>query len=108
MSMHKIPLSTLEQEGLEKHHLSVGKPSKLSDCFRFGMSWAKSHTALDIQDLVDTLTYKQQEALLTELMKRNRIAVHTENNETTYDVTDVYDNSSNGGEDILTILLVSN
>lgn len=38
--MHKIPLTDLEHEGLIKHHLPVGKPSQLSDCFRAGVQWA--------------------------------------------------------------------
>lgn len=40
MSMHKIPLTPLEREGLERHHLPIGTPSQLSDCFRAGMDWA--------------------------------------------------------------------
>lgn len=40
MSMHKVPLTKLEHEGLIAHHLRVGKPSQLSDCFRFGVAWA--------------------------------------------------------------------
>lgn len=38
--MHKVPLTKLEQEGLEAHHLPIGKPSQLSDCFRQGIKWA--------------------------------------------------------------------
>lgn len=40
MSMHKVPLTKLEHEGLLAHHLCVGKPSQLSDCFRLGVAWA--------------------------------------------------------------------
>jgi len=43
MSMHKIPLSDLERMGLEKHHLPIGHPSQLSDCFRLGVKWAIDH-----------------------------------------------------------------
>lgn len=39
MSMHKIPLTPLEEEGLKKHHLPIGTPSQLSDAFRHGMAW---------------------------------------------------------------------
>lgn len=39
MSMHKIPLTPVEKEGLERHHLPVGTPSQLSDCFRLGVAW---------------------------------------------------------------------
>lgn len=40
MSMHKIPLTELEEEGLRKHGLDIGKPSQLSDAFRLGIKWA--------------------------------------------------------------------
>lgn len=40
MSMHKIPLTDLEHEGLVKHRLPIGTPSQLSDCFRAGVQWA--------------------------------------------------------------------
>lgn len=40
MSMHKIPLTGLEQSGLEKHCLPTDKPSQLSDCFRLGVQHA--------------------------------------------------------------------
>lgn len=39
MSMHKIPLTPLEEEGLLAHALPIGKPSQLSDCFRQGVAW---------------------------------------------------------------------
>lgn len=42
MSMHKVPLTELEEQGLIKHHLPVGTPSQLSDCFRHGIAWALS------------------------------------------------------------------
>ena len=42
MSMHKVPLSKLEEEGLKLHGLLVGKPSQLSDAFRQGIAWALS------------------------------------------------------------------
>ena len=40
MSIHKIPLTELEQVGLTKHGLPIGKPSQLSDVFRHGVKWA--------------------------------------------------------------------
>lgn len=40
MSMHNIPLTDLEREGLIKHGLSTDSPSQLSDAFRAGMAWA--------------------------------------------------------------------
>lgn len=42
MSMHKLPLSELEEEGLRVHGLSIGTPSQLSDAFRQGIAWALS------------------------------------------------------------------
>lgn len=48
MSMHKIPLTDLEHEGLIKHHLPIGKPSQLSDCFRAGVQWAIRYFNNDI------------------------------------------------------------
>lgn len=43
MSMHKIPLSKLERDGLTKHGLDIGTPSQLSDCFRLGVRFAKDN-----------------------------------------------------------------
>lgn len=41
MSMHKIPLSQLEEDGLRAHGLDIGTPSQLSDVFRHGIAWAQ-------------------------------------------------------------------
>lgn len=49
MSMHKIPLTELEREGLELHHLAIGTPSQLSDCFRIGMNWYKEQAAKELE-----------------------------------------------------------
>jgi len=40
MSMHKIPVTSIEEAGLRAHGLPVGTPSQLSDVFRQGMAWA--------------------------------------------------------------------
>lgn len=40
MSMHKIPLTPLEEEGLRLHGLPAGVPNQRSDTFRQGMAWA--------------------------------------------------------------------
>lgn len=41
MSMHLIPLTKLEQEGLDKHGINPdGLPSQLADVFRHGVAWA--------------------------------------------------------------------
>lgn len=39
MSMHKIPLTDIEREGLKTHGLPIGTPSQLSDVFRHGVKW---------------------------------------------------------------------
>lgn len=39
MSMHRIPLTQIEQEGLRAHGLDIGTPSQLSDVFRQGVAW---------------------------------------------------------------------
>lgn len=44
MSMHKIPLTKLEEDGLRAHGLDIGKPSQLSDVFRQGVAWALAAT----------------------------------------------------------------
>ena len=41
MSMHKIPLTPAETDGLHAHGLqrNIGKPSQLADVFRQGVAW---------------------------------------------------------------------
>lgn len=41
MSMHKIPLTQIEEEGLRNHGLDRGTPSQLSDVFRQGVAWGQ-------------------------------------------------------------------
>lgn len=41
MSMHRIPLSPMEEEGLRAHGLAIGTPSQLADVFRQGVSWGQ-------------------------------------------------------------------
>ena len=41
MSMHKIPLTKIEEDGLQNHGLDIGKPSQLSDAFRQGVAWGQ-------------------------------------------------------------------
>lgn len=48
MSMHKKPLTPLEEEGLRLHHLDIGIPSQLSDSFRNGMAWAQRNSEQDL------------------------------------------------------------
>ena len=42
MSMHKIPLTPIEESGLRAHGLDIGKPSQLSDAFRQGVRYASA------------------------------------------------------------------
>jgi hypothetical protein len=41
MSMHKLPMTEVEREGLLHNNLSIDKPSQLSDAFRLGIKWAE-------------------------------------------------------------------
>ena len=43
MSMHNIPLTDVEREGLKNHGFGrdIGKPSQLADCFRQGVKWGQ-------------------------------------------------------------------
>ena len=46
MSMHKIPLTDVEESGLLAHGLDIGTPSQLSDAFRLGVRWAIKDRAM--------------------------------------------------------------
>lgn len=41
MSMHKTPLTPIEEAGIHAHGLqrNIGKPSQLTDAFRRGVAW---------------------------------------------------------------------
>lgn len=41
MSMHKVPLTPIEEAGLRAHGLDIGTPSQLSDAFRQGVRFAQ-------------------------------------------------------------------
>ena len=45
MSMHKIPLTPIEEAGLRAHGLDIGKPSQLSDAFRQGVRYASAQAS---------------------------------------------------------------
>ena len=51
MSMHKKPLTQLEEEGLRAHGLPIGTPSQLSDVFRHGVAWAAAQDQGEVQRL---------------------------------------------------------
>ena len=59
MSMHKIPLTSMEEDGLRNHRLPIGTPSQLSDCFRQGMAWALSQVSHVVELKVDYLSPQQ-------------------------------------------------
>lgn len=44
MSMHRKPLTPLEESGLRAHGLDIGTPSQLSDAFRQGVRWAQNNS----------------------------------------------------------------
>lgn len=44
MSMHRKPLTPLEESGLRAHGLDIGTPSQLSDAFRQGVRWALNNS----------------------------------------------------------------
>lgn len=50
MSMHKIPLTPLEEEGLRLHRLPIGTPSQRSDTFRQGVAWGIGEAKRLIQE----------------------------------------------------------
>lgn len=56
MSMHKKPLTRLEEEGLRAHGLPIGTPSQLSDVFRHGVAWAAVQDQGEVQKLREALT----------------------------------------------------
>lgn len=60
MSMHKTPLTQLEEDGLRAHGLDIGSPSQLSDVFRHGIKWALEQTA----------TQPEQSGFSPELLQR--------------------------------------
>lgn len=67
MSMHKIPLSPLEEEGLRKHGLKVDAPSQASDCFRQGVAWALSQHSAPLKfPRQESSAFKQAADLLQE------------------------------------------
>jgi hypothetical protein len=61
MSMHRIPLTPIEEAGLKAHGLDIGTPSQLSDVFRQGVAWTLSQQT----GLVEALGAVKQRALAT-------------------------------------------
>lgn len=55
MSMHKKPLTVLEEAGLAAHHLPMGTPSQLADSFRHGVAWALAVASAEPNGLADSI-----------------------------------------------------
>lgn len=53
MSMHRIPLTKLEEDGLRAHGLDIGTPSQLSDVFRQGIKWALDQATKQNSPFID-------------------------------------------------------
>jgi hypothetical protein len=54
MSMHKVPLTKLERDWLEAHHLKIVTPNQLSDCFRSGVKWAEKYYREELEKVWST------------------------------------------------------
>jgi len=52
MSMHKVPLTALEETGLRAHGLPIGEPSQLADCFRNGVAYALTNQPADLNAIL--------------------------------------------------------
>ena len=57
MSMHKIPLTPIEESGLRAHGLDIGKPSQLSDAFRQGVRYASAQLQSQVGEAVEVFAY---------------------------------------------------
>lgn len=53
MSMHKTPLTIIEETGLIAHGMGrdIGKPSQSADVFRAGIAWGLKSTADKIESI---------------------------------------------------------
>lgn len=60
MSMHRIPLTALEELGLRNHGLDIGTPSQLSDVFRHGIAWALSQQTDALERMVQEIAKAEQ------------------------------------------------
>lgn len=58
MSMHKKPLTTLEEAGLIAHGLGpdIGRPSMAADLFRIGLAWGRMATPEIIEGISKQIT----------------------------------------------------
>lgn len=60
MSMHKKPLTRLEELGLLAHALDIGTPSQLSDVFRQGVAWALSQMPKPTGEVFDLTVFAKR------------------------------------------------
>ena len=75
MSIHNIPLTDIEREGLKAHGLgrSIGKPSQLADCFRQGVKWGQDHERSRQHAEIETLRAGYDAARLEIASLRERV-----------------------------------
>lgn len=59
MSMHRIPLTDIEFNGLKAHGLEIGTPSQLSDVFRQGIRYALDIPTIRNQDIRLIVQYSE-------------------------------------------------
>ena len=65
MSMHRIPMTTVEHDGLVRHGLGrdIGKPSQLADVFLQGVKWGQSQEREACAAMFDQLEQQRDELL---------------------------------------------
>jgi len=76
MSMHKIPLTPIEESGLRAHGLDIGKPSQLSDAFRQGVRYASTQLPSQGGEAVEVVAWRHwgdKTRLLCDLGKQRAI-----------------------------------
>lgn len=62
MSMHKKPLTDLEEKGLRAHGLDIGTPSQLSDVFRQGIAWCQTQEVAELERQLDWMDNERKVA----------------------------------------------
>lgn len=62
MSMHRIPLTEVEEYGLRAHGLDIGTPSQLSDAFRQGLKYGQLDSNSEIAELKRQLEEANEQA----------------------------------------------
>lgn len=75
MSLHKKPLTKLEEEGLRGHGLDIGTASQLSDCFRHGVAWGLEAQQSIIKELEEKDDSELLQLIHDDLKMRSRKGV---------------------------------